>query len=428
MIASEHVYDALVGEGVTFFTGVPDSLLKPFCSCLYDRGHTLIAANEGAAVALATGYHLATGGIPLVYMQNSGLGNAINPLTSLTNPEVYGIPMVLMIGWRGAPGMEDEPQHRRPGDVMLRQLELLGVRSFVLDANTDDVRESVVTAVAEARGHSIPVALVVKEGTFQAYTSAGRIRDEQKEMSASGLDTASSGFSSTSRASEPITSPTNVASPAPSSTPAPRTHLPSREAMLEQILESLDPKDLIVATTGKTSREVYEIRVRRGEPHERDFLCVGNMGHASQIAMGIALHLPDRRVVCLDGDGALLMHMGSLAIQGAHAPSNYYHVLLNNGSHESVGGQPTVADGVNWPAMALACGYRTAIRLEGRGDAADYSTAVDQFMASPAPAFVEVPIRNGSRADLGRPSSSPKENKEAFMRNIAAENQTLNPS
>lgn len=375
MIAPETLFKALQAEGVGFVSGVPDSLLKEFCAyaqrSLPPENH-VINANEGAAVAAAAGYHLGTGRLGLVYLQNSGIGNAVNPLVSLADPAVYAIPMVLLIGWRGEPGVKDEPQHVKQGVLTCPLLDVLGIPFRILGPDTDDAEDAARWACGTARQISAPVALVVRKDTFSKPNAP---RDEE-----------------------------------PSSAPSGPTL--SRERAIEIILGVLGETDRIVSTTGKISRELYELRKQRGQMITHDFLTVGSMGHASQIALGLAIGQSARNVYCLDGDGAALMHMGSLAIAGQCAPGHFRHIVLNNAAHESVGGQPTVADAVDLTAVAAACGYRTLERADTEETLAG---AVVSLKQTPGPAFLEVRVALGARKDLGRPKESPVENKKRFM-------------
>ena len=372
MIACHAFYQALLERKISLFTGVPDSLLKDFCACIEDHtdpGNHIIAANEGNAVALAAGHYLATGRPALVYMQNSGQGNAINPLTSLVDPRVYSIPMLLLIGWRGEPGTEDEPQHVKQGEVTLPLLETLGIDHELLPGNLEQAVAGLDGAVDVMLRFSRPYAFVVRKGTFEAYESQAR-PDSHCEM--------------------------------------------VREDVVKMVAEALGPQSVVVSTTGKASRELFEYRAALG--HERsgqDFLTVGSMGHASQIALGIALAKPDRQVVCLDGDGALIMHMGALAIIGSQAPRNLKHVVVNNGAYDSVGGQPTVGYDIDIPAIAQACGYAVVLRAESRDE---LKVQLGALQASEGPALLEVRVNRGARIDLGRPTLTPVENKESFMR------------
>ena len=375
MISSSFFIDTLKGYGIDFFAGVPDSLLKNVCAYIQDHidaQHNIITANEGGAVGLAAGHHLATGRIPVVYMQNSGEGNAINPLASLTDPEVYRIPVLLVIGWRGRPGVHDEPQHVKQGKVTLPLLETMGIRYAVLSKDEAAAAQQISEAVSYMQQTHEAYALVVEKETFEPYQL-------QRSLPA-----------------------------------APGTL--SREEAIQLVTASIGPRDCIVSTTGMISRELFEFREQRGEGHERDFLTVGSMGHASQIALGIALEKTDRHVWCFDGDGAALMHMGGMAIVATKAPKNYIHVVFNNGAHDSVGGQPTVGLDIDLPAVARAVGYRHAFSVSTKED-------LDALLTSPlfhqtsyeGPVFLQVCVRKGNRKDLGRPTTTPHHNKEALM-------------
>jgi phosphonopyruvate decarboxylase len=366
MIQPEHFVNWLEAAGVGFFAGVPDSLLADLCAYIEDRASShVIAANEGAAVALAMGHHLATGGVGCVYLQNSGLGNCVNPLTSLVDPQVYGVPMLLVVGWRGEPGKSDEPQHVQMGAVTLAVLDAMGVPATVLPADEEEAQAAVRRALDDAKERRGAHAIVVKKGTFSAYRKA----------------------------------------------PTSDRYTLTREEAIAAVVAALPPDAVVVSTTGKPSRELYEIRVQRGEAND-DLLTVGGMGHASQIALGVALAEPHRPVFCLDGDGAALMHMGSMAIIGTRASEQFRHVVLNNAAHESVGGQPTVAFDVDLCGVARACGYRAVARVES-GE--ELSKKIADLLAAPGPAFLEIRVRCGSRKDLGRPTQSPAATKEAFM-------------
>lgn len=370
MISNSLFFDTLRENGIDFYCGVPDSLLKEFCAYLSD--HTgandhVITANEGAAIALAAGYHLATGKLPFVYLQNSGLGNTVNPLLSLADPEVYSIPMVIMIGWRGEPGLPDEPQHRKQGRVQNPMLEAMEIPAFLLDADTRDIPGFVSTAAAKARKIGGPVAIVVSMDTFEPYKGpAGNF----------------SGYTL------------------------------SREEAVNYVLDQLSEEDIVVSTTGKPSREVYEYRVAGGQGHQNDFLTVGSMGHSSQIALGVAMH-SGRNVFCLDGDGSVIMHMGSLGIIGSYAPATFKHIVLNNGAHDSVGGQPTVGFEISIPDVAKACGYKAVFTASEIGE---LKAQFGRFLKAEGPALFEIRVKKGARKDLGRPKSTPIENKVELMK------------
>lgn len=357
--------------GIDFFTGVPDSLLQSLCAYLDDNlpaGRHTITANEGNALAMAAGYYLGTGKAACVYMQNSGLGNVVNPLTSLTDAEVYRIPALLIIGWRGEPGVKDEPQHIKQGRITPQLLELLNVPYYDLNAGSD-YQAVLQHAVSEMQKMQSPVALLVHKDTFSSYN-----------------------------ANTQINTGSNL----------------SREKALSTLLQLCSDQTALIATTGKTSRELYELREQAGQ-NQRDFLTVGSMGHASSIALGLALARPELQVICLDGDGALLMHLGAAAIIGQSNTRNLLHVVLNNGVHESVGGQRTVAAQIDLQATALALGYR---HYFSAATVADLQQLWPQCAAAFGPALIEIRITCGSRADLARPKSTPEQNKQAFMQYI----------
>lgn len=370
MLNCQSLYEYFKEKGIEFSTGIPDSLLKDFCAYLADHSNDIIAANEGACVGLAAGYHLATGKIPLVYLQNSGFGNTINPLTSLADSDVYSIPMLVMVGWRGRPGVKDEPQHVKMGRINESMIESLQYPYEVLSLELEEAKKQIDKAFDYMSKENAPYCLLVEKGTFESY-----------KLQSAAKDTA------------PM----------------------KREQAIELLLEELDQEDIIVSTTGKTSREVFEVRVKRNEPHFRDFLTVGSMGHSSQIALGIALNKPEKRVICLDGDGAFLMHMGSSAIIGDLAPANFKHILINNGAHESVGGQPTVGFKTDFGMIAKGCNYKEVYKCE---TADEVKAALPDFLEKDGPSLLEVIVSKGSRDDLGRPTIKPVDNKIDFMKNL----------
>ncbi|MDR1637609.1 MAG: phosphonopyruvate decarboxylase [Treponema sp.] len=372
MIDPGFFYTKLKGRGTDFFTGVPDSLLKSFCAYIAGRGgeaEHITAVNEGAAVALASGYHLATGKIPLVYMQNSGIGNAVNPLLSLVDPDVYSIPLLLLVGWRGEPGGHDEPQHVKQGRVTEELFRAMGIPWAVLGLEEEELDSQLDAAYAHIRGKSGPYALLVRKNTFAPYASPDTGGEAKAEM--------------------------------------------SREEAIEEILRFSREGEFFFSTTGMASRELYELREKLGQGRGRDFLTVGSMGHASQIALGVALQKPGLPVTCIDGDGAALMHLGALAAIGNLKPRNFRHILLNNGAHDSVGGQPTIARGLDFSTIARACGYENVFSIHTR---LTLRSALERIESRrEGPVFVEVQIHKGARENLGRPKSGPLENKRLFM-------------
>ena len=368
---AERLVRLLAERGIDFFTGVPDSLLSGLCNYLMETvgiqpGRHIIAHNEGGCVALAAGHYLATGKVPCVYMQNSGIGNAVNPAASLIHPKVYGIPVLFVIGWRGEPGVHDEPQHLYQGEATLTMLDSIDVAQFVVSKDTTE--------------EEIRIAMDGFNGLFQEGKSAALV------IRKGGIA-------------------------GPDGKYANGYHL-VREQAIEKIIEAAGD-GVLVSTTGKISRELFEIRVRRGESHGQDFLTVGSMGHSVMIALGIAQSKPGKAVWCIDGDGAMLMHTGALATVGSQRPENLVHIVLNNAAHESVGGAPTVAKSVDMPAAAKALGYREAVSVTDEGELA---IALKRCANLKGPVFVEVKVSLGSRDDLGRPTVSPAENKEALMR------------
>jgi len=381
MIDCRLFYDTLLGLNINFFTGVPDSLLKEICLYISDHSQAdkhIIAANEGSALAIAAGYHLSTGSVPVVYLQNSGIGNLINPLLSLASEEVYKIPMLLMIGWRGEPGIKDEPQHMLQGRIQNKMLEIMNVPYCVIGPDSNFTVE-LADMVSKARTFSRPVAVIIRKDTFKSG-----IKHEMDEMIAKQL-------------------------------------IKSREFALDCILQSLTCEDLVVVTTGMASREVFELRERSKSGHQCDFLTVGSMGHCSQIAAGVALSTPSRSVYCLDGDGSVIMHMGGLAIIGSLNLSNLKHIIINNGCHDSVGGQPTAGFHACFCTIARGCGYDYVAMVDTEED---LSKELQTIRHKPGPLLLEIRVRKGARHNLGRPTTSPKENKEAFMANVSARGST----
>ncbi len=357
--------------GSDFFTGVPDSQLKALCNFLMnkygiDSKHHIIAANEGNCTALAAGYHLATGKVPVVYMQNSGEGNIINPVASLLNDKVYAIPAVFIVGWRGEPGVHDEPQHIYQGEVTVKLLEDMDIKTFVISKETTDEEvEEAMKSFREILSKGKDVAFVIRKG---ALSYDGKVKYENSNTMV-------------------------------------------REEIIRHIAKA-SGEDPIVSTTGKASRELFEIREANRQSHKYDFLTVGSMGHTSSIALGVALNKPDKRVWCIDGDGSVLMHMGSMAVVGSNAPENLIHVVINNGAHETVGGMPTVASNIDLVAIAKACGYKYAVSVD---DFDDLDKELNAAKKRKALSLIEVKCSIGARDDLGRPTTTALENKINFM-------------
>lgn len=371
MINPKFFIEELGSNGIDFFAGVPDSLLKNICAYIADHKdeqHNIITANEGGAIALAAGYHLATGKIGVVYMQNSGEGNIINPLASLTDKEVYNIPVLLLIGWRGKPGVHDEPQHVKQGKVTTGLLNVMGVNYDVLSQDEEKAAKQIEKAIAVMKATNEVYALVIEKGTFEDY-KLQNVEENDLQM--------------------------------------------TREEAIQTVAASLGKKDVIVSTTGMISRELFETRTAWKQGHERDFLTVGSMGHASQIALGIAMEKADRKVWCFDGDGASIMHMGNMAIVASKHPKNYVHVVFNNGAHDSVGGQPTVGLKIDLPSVAKSVGYKETYSVDNMGK---LNSILPSIVKAEGPVFLQVCVKKGNRKDLGRPTTTPIQNKEALMK------------
>lgn len=369
---AEHLFNII---GSDFYTGVPDSQLRTLCDFLMehygtDEKHHIIAANEGNSAALAAGYFLATGKIPVVYMQNSGEGNIINPAASLLNDKVYAIPCVFIIGWRGEPGVHDEPQHIFQGEVTIKLLEDMGISTFVIGQGTTDAE------VADAMERFKKLLETGKDVAF--VVRKGALSYEHK-------------------------------------TEYKNNHVMKREEIIGHIVR-ISQEEPIVSTTGKASRELFEIREQNGQSHKYDFLTVGSMGHSSSIALGVAVNIPKTKVWCIDGDGAALMHMGSLAIIGGIAPENLIHIIINNEAHETVGGMPTAAGKINLVEIAKACGYPYAVCVN---DFESLDRELTKAKERASLSLIEVKCSIGSRDNLGRPTTSALENKQNFMEYLA---------
>lgn len=370
MVSPKFFIDTLKSFDIDFFAGVPDSLLKNICAYITDNlpvEQNIIAANEGGAMGIAAGYHLATGKIPVVYMQNSGEGNIINSLASLTDKEVYNIPVLLVIGWRGRPGVHDEPQHVKQGKVTTGLLNTMGINYAILPKDEEGVAKQIKIAADFMKKTNECYALVIEKDTFDSY--------KLQNVEVNDLTM-------------------------------------TREEAIQKVAASIEDSACIVSTTGMISRELFEARTAWNQGHERDFLTVGSMGHASQIALGIALQKPDRKVYCFDGDGASIMHMGNMAITASMKCKNYVHVVFNNGAHDSVGGQPTVGLKIDLCAVAKAVGYVATYSVETMEE---LEAKLAELKNEEGPILLQVCVKKGNRKDLGRPTTTPIQNKEALM-------------
>ena len=371
MVRPDFFVNTLKEYGIDFYAGVPDSLLKNICAYITDNlpaEQNIIAANEGGAMGIAAGYHLATGKVPVVYMQNSGEGNIINPLASLTDKEVYNIPVMLVIGWRGRPGVKDEPQHVKQGKVTTGLLNVMGINYAILSKDEVEAAKQIKTAVDYMKATNECYALVIEKDTFDSY--------KLQNVEVNDLTM-------------------------------------TREEAIQKVAGNMEDTACIVSTTGMISRELFEARTAWNQGHERDFLTVGSMGHASQIALGIALQKQKRKVYCFDGDGASLMHMGNMAITASMNCKNYVHVVFNNGAHDSVGGQPTVGLKIDLCGVAKAVGYKATYSVDTMEQ---LETILSEIKNTEGPVFLQVCVKKGNRKDLGRPTTTPVQNKEALMK------------
>lgn len=366
-------FDSLKENKVSFFTGVPDSYLNGFCNYLklnFLASENVITANEGNAIAFAAGYYLSTGELPLVYMQNSGMGNSINPLVSLTDTHVYSIPMILLIGWRGEPETKDgeREQHIMQGRLTKPLLDDMGISYHIISDST--AQEDVSWAANYAREKSKTVALIVPNGVLT----------EKKKNDADDK--------------YPL----------------------SREEAISIILDVMPKDTLYVASTGRATRELFCQREIRGEDHSHDFLNIGSMGHGSSVAMGLALGNPKRRVVCLDGDAAAIMHMGAMTTVSKLELPNFTHVVLNNGAHESVGGQPSVGQLIEFTKIAEGCGYYTVGRSVENEE--QLRLAVQACIECGKASFVDARIHSGIRNDLHSITMSSHEMIDEFIKTV----------
>lgn len=373
MINVEDFIKYLKEKDIDFFCGVPDSQLAPFCDYIEENCNNIIAANEGNAVAIASGFYLTTSKFPVVYLQNSGLGNIVNPVTSLTHSKVYSIPIIYIVGWRGQPGVHDEPQHIKQGEITLELLDLLDITHINITKETtlDDLKEIFEINLINELENGKSVAVVVSKGAFNDYII-----------------------------------------------PKSNNNTLTREEAIQIVTSFLSDNDMIVSTTGKSSRELFEYREKNSQGHGNDFLTVGSMGHSSSIALGIALNNPNKKIFCFDGDGAILMHMGSLALIGSKKPENFYHIMFNNSAHESVGGLPTIMSNIHIKGLIKSCGYKEVFNASNSEELKDI---LPNFIHFNGPVFLNIDVDISSRLDLGRPTTTPIENKIDFMKKLQEE-------
>lgn len=368
MIDSKELYNLFKQYNFNYFVGVPDSTFKDWMKFLNETNESLThrrAAIERDAMAWASGYYIATGKTGIVYMQNSGLGNIVNPLTSLTDPEVYNIPILFMIGWRGEPGAKDEPQHAKMGRITRELLDLLEIKNDFLPDNIEDAERVIKNASRYITQNNHPYALLIRQGMFAEYKS----KQEKRELR--GI---------------------------------------KREEAICLIMDSLSGDEVIVSTTGKTSRELFEYRESKKQGHQKDFLMVGSMGCAAAFAAEIALQKPNKKVIVLDGDGAIIMSAGSLSTIGHYVPRNLCHIVFDNGSYESTGGQPTTSSTIDFVKLALANGYQKAKVITNK------ENLIKEIKNQTGLQMLIVKVDQGSRKDLSRPTITPIRNKKDFMK------------
>ncbi len=368
MISCDRLFSLFEKTNLKFFVGVPDSCFAPLVNYLLltDKFKHIIATNEGEALAIAAGYHLSTGEIPVLYLQNDGLCNMMNPITSLTDENVYEIPFLMLISWRGAPGMKDAPQHQRIGKILVDLLNLLKIQYFVYDGNNEKLESEMEKIVTKIKKGKKPFAILFRKGDIENYPIKF---EDQAEL--------------------------------------------KREEAIRIIVDNFE-NDIFIATTGKISRELFEYREERKKSHKNDFLNVGAMGYTNAIGFGIALNT-NKKIFVLDGDGALLMHMGNLATIGYYQPKNFYHIILNNFSHDSTGGQPTVANKTDFCGVAKAVGYKYTATVKNKEE---LQRELDHIRNLEGPVMLVVNVKRGARKNLGRPTIPLKELKKDFMKNL----------
>ncbi len=367
MINAKEFIERLNELEINFFTGVPDSLMSSFSKSLhfdFDDTNHIISTNEGSAIAAGMGYFLASKKVPLIYMQNSGLGNIVNPYSSLLHKKIYNIPFILLVGWRGEPGTLDEPQHIFQGEITLELLKLLQIDFVVIDENTKI--ENLLEIIEKSVSQNEQLAIVVKKNTFES--------DPRSFSKSNGTV--------------------------------------KRSEALKELICKFDKNSLFVSTTGKLSRELFELRVNNKQNND-DFYVVGGMGHASAIATGILDEIGEKKIICLDGDGSILMHMGHLSLVGKKNYKNFIHIVFNNSAHESVGGQPNNYEIIDRSKIFNGLGYKQIIFIKNISDIDKYD-----FNNLIGPVYVEVEVENSSRNDLMRPDKPPNINKEMFIKKI----------
>ena len=382
MINADDFLGPARNQGFDFYTGVPCSYLTPLINrVINDPANRYVgAASEGEAVGIAAGAWLA-GRKTVVMCQNSGLGNAVNPLTSLNVP--FQIPTLLVVTWRGQPGLADEPQHELMGQITPALLDTLRIPHMAFPATADEIGPAIAAMSSSLNETRLPFAFIMEKGS---------VHDD--------------GLSEIPPTLRPAGTRTDVSVSA---------DLPTRFAILERLLATVPENAAIVASTGKCGRELFTLADRPQHLYQ-----VGSMGCAGPMGLGVALNT-DRPVVVLDGDGAALMKLGAFATIGAMGPDNLIHIVLDNGVHDSTGGQPTVSPSVDFAGVALSCGY-TGATLSNDTDG--FEKAFAAALANPGPHLIHVRIRPGSLDNLGRPTLSPREVADRFKAFLTGPNST----
>lgn len=366
MINSYNFINSLTEKGYSSFYGVPDSILSSFSKSLYfDFNHInhFITANEGSALAMSIGYQLTHDKVPIVYLQNSGLGNLINPYLSLTNKYVYDIPTLFIIGWRGEPGTKDEPQHMFQGKITLNLLDLLEIDYAILDSETNF--EEVIEQAVQCNKQNKSFVILVKKNTF---------KNDKRNF------------------------------------PSKKSTI-SRDEALESLIKIEQINNLYISTTGKLSRELDSIREGKNSKPS-DFYLVGGMGHTFSVSYSLAHENPDKVIICLDGDGSFLMHLGSVGLVASNPLENYIHILFNNSSHQSVGGQPTYIDNLDLEQLSNSLGFKSFLNINKIEDLDSKIYKLER------PAFINIVINTDEKPNLSRPKNTPVKNKESFKSSI----------
>ena len=370
MISTVNFIDELKRNSIDFFTGVPDSVLKKLSNKFekFDKNKHVLAFNEGSAIALGIGYHLATNKIPCIYLQNAGLGNAINPLVSIAHKNVYSIPLLMVIGWRGSPNRKkDEPQHNVKGKITRKLLSTLGIKNIVIKNKKDLLKLRKLIKFSKQK--KIPVACLIEQNSL---VEKNKPSIKLKSNFGSNIE---------------------------------------RSDVIYELLHSIKNDTKIVSTTGYTSRELNQIRREKKLGRGKDFYMVGGMGHSSMVALGLSLKLK-KQIICLDGDGSLLMHMGSLRSAGIFAKKNFKHILLNNAVHESVGEQRTFSENLDFLKLVKKLGYRNSYKTSKKNK---LKKIINIFLKSKGPSFLEIKIKTGTIKNLTRPKNL-KNNKFNFQK------------